>query len=98
MRPLIAALVLLVSAAGSRAADLRYVEDATLRAVHFIDAKEGWAVGDEGVILHTIDGGQTWDRQATGLRASLRSVMFLSPFVGWVVGREELPHGRGSAG
>lgn len=76
----------------------RHVEDATLRSVFFLDDKEGWTVGDEGVILHTLNGGKTWHRQPTGLRSSLRSVHFLSPDVGWVVGREELPYGMGSVG
>jgi photosystem II stability/assembly factor-like uncharacterized protein len=77
---------------------LRHVDDATLRSVFFIDHKEGWVVGDEGVILHTLNGGKTWHRQPTGLRSSLRSVHFLTPDVGWVVGREELPYGMGSIG
>jgi photosystem II stability/assembly factor-like uncharacterized protein len=77
---------------------LRHPEDATLRSAFFIDHKEGWAVGDEGVILHTLSGGQTWERQATGLRSSLRSVHFITRDVGWVVGREELPYGMGSSG
>ncbi len=81
-----------------RAADLRFFEDATLRAVQFVDFKEGWTVGDEGVVWHTIDGGQTWERQATGTRAALRDVHFLNPFLGWIVGREELPQGQGSVG
>lgn len=80
-------------------ADLRYFDDATLRSIQFVDAKEGWAVGDEGVVWHTIDGGQTWERQPTGVRASLRSVHFPLPYngVGWIAGREELPQG-GSVG
>ena len=98
MRALLPIVLLLAFAQSARAADLRYFDDATLRGVQFIDDKEGWAVGDEGVIWHTIDGGQTWERQPTGLRASLRSLVFLNPYVGWVVGREELPQGRGSAG
>jgi photosystem II stability/assembly factor-like uncharacterized protein/TolA-binding protein len=98
MRALFVTFAILASAQASRAADLRYFDDAALRAVQFVDAKEGWAVGDEGVILHTIDGGQTWERQATGLRASLRSLVFLNPYVGWAAGREELPRARGSAG
>jgi photosystem II stability/assembly factor-like uncharacterized protein len=73
------------------------MEDAALHAVQFVDANEGWAVGDEGVVWHTIDGGRSWERQATGLRASLRSVRFLNPYVGWIAGREELP-GGGSVG
>jgi photosystem II stability/assembly factor-like uncharacterized protein len=81
-----------------RAAAPRHAEDAALHAIQMADDKEGWAVGDEGVIWHTIDGGRTWERQPTGVCASLRSVCFQSPYVGWVAGREELPHGNGSAG
>ena len=88
---------ILLAPCGVRAADMRYFDDATLRAIQFIDAKEGWAVGDEGVVWHTIDGGQTWEWQSTGIRASLRSVCFLDPYTGWAVGRQELP-GGGSVG
>lgn len=80
-----------------QAGEVRHFEDAALHAVQFMDAEEGWAVGDEGVVWHTIDGGKTWERQPTGVRASLRSLHFLNPYVGWVVGREELP-GGGSVG
>jgi photosystem II stability/assembly factor-like uncharacterized protein len=78
--------------------DLRNFEDAALHAVQFWDTREGWAVGDEGVIWHTIDGGKHWERQPSGVRASLRSLHFLDPYTGWVVGREELPNGSGSVG
>jgi photosystem II stability/assembly factor-like uncharacterized protein/TolA-binding protein len=94
--PAVLSALLLVAPALS-AAELRYFDDATLRAVQFVDLDEGWAVGDEGVIWHTFDGGRTWERQSTGLRASLRSVHFLNPLFGWVAGREELPQG-GSTG
>jgi photosystem II stability/assembly factor-like uncharacterized protein len=94
--PGLVAGALLASAAG--AADLRNFDDAGLRAVQFVDASEGWAVGDEGVVWHTIDGGRNWERQPTGVRASLRSVHFLDPYTGWAVGREELPHNGGSVG
>jgi photosystem II stability/assembly factor-like uncharacterized protein len=73
-------------------------DDATLRAVQFVDRSEGWAVGDLGVIWHTMDGGKTWERQPSGTKASLRGVKFLTPYTGWVVGRVELPNGAGSAG
>jgi photosystem II stability/assembly factor-like uncharacterized protein len=66
-----------------------FYEDATLYGVHFVDADEGWAVGDEGVIWHTVDGGQHWERQKSGTRASLRGVHFLTPYTGWIVGRRE---------
>ena len=73
------------------------IGDATLRAVQFADESEGWAVGDDGVILHSIDGGDTWERQVSGTRASLRAVKFLNPYTGWAVGRTDRPEG-GSAG
>src|SRR5580704_17134680 len=83
----------LSAGANRAAADPRHFEDATLRAVQFIDDKEGWAAGDEGTVWHTLDGGQRWVRQSTGVRASLRSVCFLSADFGWVAGLEELPAG-----
>jgi photosystem II stability/assembly factor-like uncharacterized protein len=89
-------LLLLAGLNTVAAAELPF-DDATLRAIQFIDDREGWAVGDDGVIWHSIDGGKNWERQASGVRASLRSIHFLDPYVGWVAGREELP-GGGSAG
>lgn len=41
-----------------------------LTALHFIDAQRGWAVGHEGVILHTRDGGETWVKQFDGRMAA----------------------------
>ena len=75
-----------------------FPDDAPLRAVKFVDAKEGWVAGDHGVVFHTIDGGQTWERQPTGTRASLRGLHFLTPYTGWAVGRTELPNRAGSVG
>lgn len=66
-----------------------YHEDATLYGVHFVDAEEGWAVGDSGVIWHTVDGGSHWERQKSGTRASLRGVHFITPYTGWAVGRRD---------
>ena len=37
-----------------------------LTAVYFVDAREGWATGHDGVILHTADGGDTWALQLNG--------------------------------
>jgi photosystem II stability/assembly factor-like uncharacterized protein len=99
MRPVLLALAVGAALApAARGGDLRNFDDAALHAVQFIDRDEGWAVGDEGVVWHTLDSGRNWERQPTGVRASLRGLHFLSPFVGWVAGREELPHGGGSVG
>jgi photosystem II stability/assembly factor-like uncharacterized protein len=73
-------------------------DDAAIHAVQFVDASEGWAVGDDGVIWHSIDGGKNWERQKSGTRASLRGVHFQTPYTGWAVGRTERPNGGGSVG
>ena len=41
-----------------------------LTAVFFVDDKEGWAVGHDGVILHTADGGEKWALQLSGRAAN----------------------------
>jgi photosystem II stability/assembly factor-like uncharacterized protein len=38
------------------------VADAPIRAVYFVDRRDGWAVGDQD-IAHTTDGGKTWSVQ-----------------------------------
>ncbi|MFT3755750.1 MAG: YCF48-related protein [Pseudoxanthomonas sp.] len=39
-----------------------------LTALSFVNEKQGWAVGHEGVVLHTDDGGATWKLQLDGLK------------------------------
>jgi photosystem II stability/assembly factor-like uncharacterized protein len=41
-----------------------------LTSVFFVDDKQGWVVGHDGVILHTGDGGDKWDLQLNGLTAN----------------------------
>lgn len=41
-----------------------------LTAVSFATASDGWAVGHDGVVLHTQDGGQTWALQLDGAQAA----------------------------
>jgi photosystem II stability/assembly factor-like uncharacterized protein len=94
--PVCAFLGILVPA--SRGGDARNFDDAALHAVQFLDQDEGWAVGDAGVIWHTINGGKDWERVPAPTQASLRSVQFLNPYIGWVAGREELTGGKGSVG
>jgi photosystem II stability/assembly factor-like uncharacterized protein len=36
---------------------------ATLTDVTFVDPERGWAVGHDQVVLHTLDGGERWERQ-----------------------------------
>jgi photosystem II stability/assembly factor-like uncharacterized protein len=57
-------------------------------AASFVDRKRGWAVGAEGRIFATRDGGRTWAAQESGVRADLFDVKFLDAFEGWAVGAE----------
>lgn len=40
--------------------------DLLLTAVHFPDPSNGWAVGHDGVILHSNDAGKSWSKQLDG--------------------------------
>ena len=92
MRLLVATLFVSISFTAVRANNFPpNYDDAPLHAVTFVDKTEGWAVGDHGVIWHTVDGGKFWERQKSGTRASLRAVQFLTPYTGFAVGRTELP-------
>ncbi|WP_254074233.1 YCF48-related protein [Burkholderia sp. S171] len=61
---------------------------ATLSAVYFVDSRHGWAVGQWGVILATIDGGENWtlQRSDTSVDQPLFSVYFKDANQGWAVG------------
>lgn len=51
--------------------------DVDLWDVHFADKNNGWIVGLESTILHTTDGGETWEQQCIkGDTASLFHVVF----------------------
>jgi hypothetical protein len=54
--------------------------------VKFIDAAEGWAVGDEGTLLHTNDGGHALDERAQP-QASLAGTNLLHRYIARQGGR-----------
>jgi photosystem II stability/assembly factor-like uncharacterized protein len=65
-----------------------------LNDVAFLNAKEGaaegpregWIAGDRGLLLHTTDGGATWENVELSARANLSRLFFVAPDCGWVVG------------
>lgn len=61
---------------------------ATLTSVSFVDEKNGWAVGHWGVILRTVDAGETWTllRSDTSVDRPLFSVYFFDAEHGVAVG------------
>ncbi len=60
--------------------------DTWLDAVAFADGEHGWAVGWEGTIITTSNGGATWTPQTSGVADDLKGVAFASPLTGWAVG------------
>jgi photosystem II stability/assembly factor-like uncharacterized protein len=42
----------------------------TLTSLAFPDAQNGWVVGHGGIVLHSADGGATWQRQLDGIAAA----------------------------
>ena len=54
---------ILVSADGSKWQQVAAPADTTLTRVRFLDATHGWAVGYDGTILESADGGKSWKLQ-----------------------------------
>jgi photosystem II stability/assembly factor-like uncharacterized protein len=61
-------LVLLSDDQGARWRQAMVPVSVLLTAVDFADAQHGWAVGHDGVVLHTQDGGDSWSLQLDGNR------------------------------
>jgi len=59
-----------------------------LQAVWFADARHGWAVGEAGKVLATVDGGASWWLQPSGVPVTLLSVRFSDRWVGWASGEK----------
>jgi photosystem II stability/assembly factor-like uncharacterized protein len=66
--------------------DVRQVTSHDLYAVSCADNELGWAVGANGFIGHTRDGGWSWPAQASGVTTSLLAVSFAFAVDGAVVG------------
>ncbi|HWS87171.1 MAG TPA: YCF48-related protein [Pyrinomonadaceae bacterium] len=67
--------------------ETRQVGGRRLNAVWFASHERGWAVGGEGVIIATDDGGRTWRPQRSGVGDDLYDVKFFDASEGWAVGR-----------
>jgi photosystem II stability/assembly factor-like uncharacterized protein len=55
--------IVVTSADGSNWTQVATPVQATLTAISFADANNGWAVGHDSAVLHTADGGKTWTQQ-----------------------------------
>lgn len=56
----------------------------TLKDIFFVNTQNGWAVGKNGTILVTYDGGQSWTQQTSGVYSHLNAVHFVNANIGWI--------------
>ena len=47
------------------------------RDVYFLDAKNGWIIGDKGTIIHTTDGGKNWEPQNSSTDVRLNRMQII---------------------
>jgi photosystem II stability/assembly factor-like uncharacterized protein len=71
-----------------------YTEDIELTDVTFVTPDVGWVSGDKGTILHTKDGGKTWEAQLGGDPAAadpkIERLRFFDERHGWAIKDKKL--------
>lgn len=72
----------------ARAAAAALPASLRLNAIVFSGSEAGWAVGANGAIFFTSDGGRTWQPQESGVKSDLYDVKFVDANEGWAVGGE----------
>ncbi len=58
--------------------------------IFFLNASLGWATGDSGLILSTMNGGLSWNQDSSYTHAGLADIMFFDSLVGLCVGSNGL--------
>jgi len=51
-----------------------------------VSPNQGWVCGRNGTILHTTDGGQTWEQQVSGVDTTLFDIDFADSLRGMIAG------------
>jgi len=57
-----------------------------LKSITFIDTLHGFAVGDNGTILTTTNGGNTWIQISTPIQRDFNAITFINADTGYIVG------------
>ncbi|MBK8151139.1 MAG: hypothetical protein IPK58_23770 [Acidobacteria bacterium] len=76
--------------------DFGTIKNNSFETVKFVDAGTGWAIGADGLIVVTHDGGRTWQKQASNTKFDLVDILFTKQNVGWILGNNF--QSRGSEG
>lgn len=64
--------------------------DHNLHAVYFSDQLHGWAAGEAGTILKTVDGGSNWETVPTQFSDTFFDIDFFDHQTGWLAGSGEI--------
>jgi photosystem II stability/assembly factor-like uncharacterized protein len=67
--------------------DQTFDEKLALNGIQMFNEKVGWIVGTDGVILKTVNGGNTWTPQTSGTVMDLYDAFFINLSTGWIVGK-----------
>ncbi len=54
-----------------------------LNSIVFIDSLDGWVASDSGVIIHTTNGGESWETQFSNDSLNVVNLFFLDNQTGW---------------
>jgi len=73
-----------MDASSAKPQPIRITND--INSVDMLDNNIGWAVGDNGVILKTTDGGNNWVSKEAPVSVSWKAVKFLNSSIGFAVG------------
>lgn len=56
-----------------------------IRSIYFLNSEVGWAVGEQGLVLRTMDSGHNWEIVPTDITRNLNDVWFLDSQNGFAV-------------
>jgi photosystem II stability/assembly factor-like uncharacterized protein len=62
-----------------------------LKNLFFTDNLNGWACGNQGIIIHTTDGGNTWEIQNSNVESFIVDIFFLNANRGWALTQRNSP-------
>jgi hypothetical protein len=61
-----------------------------LKSVFFLNDSIGYVAGDSGLIIKTINGGNTWNQQTTGTISSFSKIFFVNDSIGFALAGQTL--------
>lgn len=73
----------LISVNGGAYPEVQKTVDSPLNTVFFVDENNGWVAGNNGLVLHTTDGGAQWDTGDMGADIDIFDLHFLDENNGW---------------